>query len=400
MNQLSNEQNKNTYSQTRKPTSVMLIIGIIFIAANLRAPLTSVGPLVSLIRGDLHISNALAGMITTIPLFIFALVSPFAPSLGRKYGTRLVVFCSAIFLTIGIILRSLSGGIGLFVGTAILGLAISVCNVLIPSLIKQDFSKRIGIMMGVFSVSMNTFGAMASGISIPIATRLGWSGSLGIWASLSFITIILWIPQLKVRNQGVATVQKQVGKNINIWKSTLAWQVALFMGLQSLVFYSMVAWLPYILINQGMSSNKAGWMLSLMQLALIPFTFIVSVLAGRKSNQRSLVTIGSLCIIIGISGLLNGNSTLAFLWIIILGIGGGFTFSLSMIFFSLRTENADEAARLSGMAQSIGYLLAAFGPMLFGFLHDATNSWTTPLIMLIGVTVLCFIFGLGASRNL
>ena len=224
MNQLSNEQNKNTYSQTRKPTSVMLIIGIIFIAANLRAPLTSVGPLVSLIRGDLHISNALAGMITTIPLFIFALVSPFAPSLGRKYGTRLVVFCSAIFLTIGIILRSLSGGIGLFVGTAILGLAISVCNVLIPSLIKQDFSKRIGIMMGVFSVSMNTFGAMASGISIPIATRLGWSGSLGIWASLSFITIILWIPQLKVRNQGVATVQKQVGKNINIWKSTLAWQ--------------------------------------------------------------------------------------------------------------------------------------------------------------------------------
>lgn len=423
MNRLNNELDKNIYSQKRKFTSIILIVGIIFIAANLRAPLTSVGPLVSLIRNNLNISNTLAGMITTLPLFAFAIFSPFSPMLARKFEIRFVLFFSVIFLTIGIVLRSMLGGIGLFAGTAILGLAISVCNVLIPSLIKQDFPERIGVMTGVYSVSMNTFGAIASGISIPIAARLNWSGSLAIWGILSSIAILLWIPQLKKRNKESSIIQEtesiiqsstfsthgkidkrsithgQSDNEINLWKSFLAWQVTIFMGLQSLVFYSMVAWLPAILIQKGMSSSKAGFMLSLLQLALIPVTFIVSVLAGRKDNQRSLVTVGSICVLIGILGLLFGSSSFAFVWIIVLGIGGGFTFSLSMMFFSLRTETADEAARLSGMAQSLGYLLAALGPTLFGFLHDATDSWSIPLIILIGVAVLNYLVGLGASRN-
>lgn len=196
-------------------------------------------------------------------------------------------------------------------------------------------------------------------------------------------------------------VREPVIKKISMWKSPLAWQVTLYMGLQSMVFYCMVAWLPDILIQQGINSSKAGWMLSLMQLALIPMTFVGSVLAGRKASQRSLVMVGSVCVIIGLLGLLLfGGSGFAFLWIIILGIGGGFTFSLSMMFFSLRTHNADEAARLSGMAQSIGYLLAAFGPMFFGYLHDSINNWAMPLIILIGIAGICLLTGLGASRDL
>ncbi|MBA4509115.1 MFS transporter [Clostridium sporogenes] len=397
----SDKKPNNMDFKVRKSASLMLIIGIIFIAANLRAPLISVGPLVKFIRDSLHISNTLAGMITTLPLFAFALFSPVAPILGRKFGIELVLLLSVIFLTVGIILRSLSGVAGLFIGTAIIGLAISVANVLIPSLIKRDFPEKIGVMTGVYSISMNTFGAIASGISVPIATRLGlkWSGALGIWGILSFISTILWLPQVKRNDEGVSEGHKTVSSNVNLWKSSLAWQVSLFMGLQSLVFYSMVAWMPEILMQKGMSSNRAGWMLSLMQLALIPFTFIVSVLAGRRSNQRSLVISGCLFILIGILGLLYGSSQFVFLWIIILGIGGGFAFSLSMMFFSLRTENSNEAAQLSGMAQSLGYLLALFGPILFGFFHDATNSWKVPLQALIGITVLLFIFGLGASRN-
>ncbi|HDK7179366.1 TPA: MFS transporter [Clostridium botulinum] len=397
----SDKKQNNMDFKVRKSASLMLIIGIIFIASNLRAPLTSVGPLVKFIRDNLHISNTLAGMITTLPLFAFAIFSPVAPRLGRKFGVELVLLLSVIFLTVGIILRSLSGVAGLFIGTAIIGLAISVANVLIPSLIKRDFPEKIGVMTGVYSISMNTFGAIASGISVPIATGLGfkWSGALGIWGILSFISIILWLPQVKRNDGEVSKGNEAVSSNVSLWKSSLAWQVTLFMGLQSLVFYSMVAWMPEILMQKGMSSNKAGWMLSLMQLALIPFTFIVSVLAGRRSNQRSLVISGCLFILIGILGLLYGSSQFVFLWIIILGIGGGFAFSLSMMFFSLRTENSNEAAQLSGMAQSLGYLLAAFGPILFGFLHDATNSWKVPLQTLIGITVLLFIFGLGASRN-
>lgn len=407
MNQLSNKQTKNIYSHSKRKASIILIIGIIFIAANLRAPLTSVGSLVSLIRDSLHISNTLAGMITTVPLFAFALFSPLVPRAARRYGTELVLFYSVIILTLGILLRSWIGSFGLFLGTAIIGLSISSGNVLIPSLIKKKFPEQVGVMTGIYTVFMNVFAALASGISIPLAVGLemGWAGALRIWALLGLIAIVIWIPQLKRKKEceKIEEINSLHGADIKkegMWKSLLAWQVTLYMGLQSMVFYCMVSWLPNILIDRGMNSGKAGWMLSLMQLALIPMTFVGSVLAGRKKSQRSLAALGSICVITGLLGLLLfGQSKHVFLWIIILGIGGGFNFSLSMMFFSLRTENADEAARLSGMAQSVGYLLAAFGPMFFGYLHDAANSWSVPIVILIGMAVICWIAGYGASRN-
>jgi MFS transporter, CP family, cyanate transporter len=169
MNQSHNNHEKNLYS--KRNTQIILIIGIAFIAANLRSPLTAVGSLVEQIRGSLHISNTLAGMITTLPLFAFAGFSPFAPRLARKFGTKLVLLWSLIFLTFGIILRSSFGGVGLFLGTLILGLSISVGNVLIPSLIKHEFSKQIGVITGIYTASMGLFGAIASGISVPVAAE-------------------------------------------------------------------------------------------------------------------------------------------------------------------------------------------------------------------------------------
>lgn len=400
--QFSKQQDIKSNSQVRKSAIWMIIVGIIFIAANLRAPLTSVGPLVGPIRDNMHISNTSAGMITTLPLLAFAFFSPFVPRLGRKFGVELIVLISLIILTIGIFLRSLSGVTNLYIGTAVLGLAISICNVLLPSLIKREFPKRIGVMTGVYSISMTLFGAIASGISIPIAIGVGfgWQGALGIWGMLSFISILFWLPQMKHRHAQTATIHKQaVSNHVNLWRSSLAWQVTLFMGLQSTVFYVIIAWLPEILKQQGISSVQSGWLLSIMQLSLLPFTFIVPVIAGRMSNQRLLVTITSILLLTGTLGLLYGSSSMIVLWIIILGIGGGFAFSLSMMFFGLRTENSHQAAELSGMAQSVGYLLAAMGPTLFGYLHDVTNSWTIPLLILVGASILIFIFGLGAARD-
>ncbi|AVK49300.1 transporter [Clostridium sp. MF28] len=429
MNQLRNEQKKNLHPYSRRSIQIVLIIGITFTAANLRAPLTAVGPLIDEIRRSLHISNTLAGMITTLPLFAFAGFSPFAPNLARKFGTKLVLFWSLIFLTLGIILRSLFGDLGLFLGTVILGLSISVGNVLIPSLIKHEFPERVGVMTGIYTASMGLFGAIASGISVPVASEsgLGWGVALSIWAALSFLSIILWIPQITRRKQKISIVQRTVHNGIrinakdihekkgemeivkangtsinkiNLWKSPLAWQVTVYMGLQSMLLYCMIAWLPAILVHQGMDSSKAGWMLSLYQLVSLPTSFVGSVLAGRKANQRPLVITASICVLVGLLGIFLGETELTALWMIILGIGGALTFCLALIFFSSRTRNADEAARLSGMAQSGGYLLAAFGPMLFGFLHDAVNNWTLPLIILICAAGLCLLAGLGASRNL
>ncbi|MFE8697607.1 CynX/NimT family MFS transporter [Cytobacillus sp. FJAT-53684] len=397
-----NQDIKSNPSVQKSAAVWLIIVGIIFIATNLRSPLTSVGPLVGFIRDQLHISNTMAGMITTLPLLAFALFSPIVPKLGRKFGMEPVILVSIIVLSIGIILRSLSGVATLYIGTAVIGMAISVCNVLLPSLIKREFPQRIGLMTGVYSISMNLFGAMASGISVPIAVGLGfgWQGALGIWGILSFVSILFWLPQMKRRNENAASVHNQTSSsNVNIWRSSLAWQVSLFMGLQSMVFYVLIAWLPEILLQQGISSDQSGWILSIMQLALLPFTFIVPIIAGRMSSQRSLVFITSSLFFIGTLGLLYGSTSLIVLWVILLGMGGGFAFSLAMMFFGLRTENAQQAAELSGMAQSVGYLLAASGPALFGYIHDVTNSWTIPLLILIGASILLLLFGLGAARN-
>lgn len=397
-----NGQNKSE-SNVQRSVAWVLIIGIIFVAMNLRAPLTSVGSLIGFIRDDLQISNTLAGMITTLPLLAFAFFSPIVPKLARRFGIEVVIFVSIVFLMLGIALRSLSGIVTLYIGTVILGLAIAVANVLLPSLIKREFPTRMGLMTGMYSISMNLLGAIASGISVPIAIGLGfgWQGALGIWGILSFVSILFWLPQMKRRKREVVFAQKQttVSTPVTLWRSGLAWQVTLFMGLQSLVFYVLITWLPEILKHQGLGVDESGWLLSLMQLALLPFTFIVPILAGQMSSQRSLVTVMTILYLIGIFGLLYGSVNFIVFWIILLGIGVGSAFSLAMMFFGLRTENAQQAAELSGMAQSIGYLLAAIGPTLFGYLYDITNSWTIPLLTLVGVSILIFLFGLGAAGN-
>ena len=401
LNQL--DQGKKGQTKVRQQAAPwVILLGIIFITVNLRAPLTSVGPLVELIRNDLHISNTLAGMITTLPLLAFAFFSPFVPKLGKRFGVEWILFISIIFLTLGIILRSFSGIANLYIGTAVLGLAIAVCNVLLPGLIKREYSERIGLMTGVYAISMNLFGAIASGISVPVAVGLGfeWQGALGIWGILSFLSILFWIPQLKRGSIKKTTIHPQARNHgVNLWRSPLAWQVTLFMGLQSTLFYVLVAWLPEILKSKGIGLDQSGLFVSIMQLTVLPVTFIAPILAGRMSNQRLLVTIASVCFFTGNVGLLYGSLNFIVLWIILLGMGAGFTFGLAMIFFSLRTDTSGQAAELSGMAQSVGYLLAAMGPMLFGYLHDLTDSWQIPLQILVGVSLLLFIVGLGAGRN-
>lgn len=381
--------------------SLLLILGIIFVGANLRAPLTSVGPLVGFIKDDLGISNTLAGILTTLPLIAFALLSPFAPKLARRFGIEIVLLAAMGLLTVGIVLRSLAGEGALFTGTACVGLAISVCNVLMPSIIKQKFPMQVGVMTGVYSVSMNLCGAVASGLSVPIGSSLGlgWHGALGIWGVLAFVSMLLWLPQMKYRNKQQASAVKESSETVSLWKSPLAWQITLFMGLQSMVFYIIVAWLPEILEQRGLSSGQAGWTLSLVQFSLLPFTFVVPILAGRMKSQTILVAITGILFLGGTSGLLFGSTALAPIWVMMIGIAGGSAFSLAMMFFGLRTNNGQQAAELSGMAQSIGYLLASIGPTLFGFLHDKTGGWSVPLGLLVAISLLILIFGLGAGKN-
>lgn len=382
--------------------TAILLIGIILIGANLRAPMTAIGPLIKMIQEEFHLSNTLAGMITTIPLFCFAGISPFIPKLAHRFGVEKIILYSLIILTIGIIVRSVFGETGLFTGTILIGFAIAFSNVLLPSLIKRDFPNQIGLITGVYSISMSIFGALASGISYPLATKFGfgWSKTLLLLAVMSVVGLMFWLPQVIQKKEWQPKGNAKNHQSTSLLRSKVAWQVTFFMGIQSLIFYSLIAWLPKILAERGVATSQSGWLLSVLQLALLPFTFLVAIFAGKMKDQRILAAIGSFFMIGGVGGLLAGGTHFLTIWIMMIGIGGGFSYSLSMIFFSSRTHTIAEAAQLSGMAQSFGYLLAACGPILLGLIHDVTNSWQIPLYGLLGMSLLLLYCGLGAARNI
>src|SRR5690625_139717 len=383
-------------------TNLLLLIGVILVGSNLRVPITSVGALITFIREDLGISNATAGMITTLPLIAFAILSPFAPKISKRIGMERTIALSLVVLLIGIILRSITGISLLFIGTALIGLAIAIGNVLIQGIIKMNFPLKIGLMTGIYAVFMNIFGALGSGLSVPISSigNLGWRGALAIWGVLTVIALLIWLPQLRKSHKvtSEATEVETKEKN-NLLRSPLAWGVTLFMGGQSLGFYTLIAWLPDILNSSGYNANTAGWMVFLMQAALIPTTFVMPVIAEKVQNQVGLAIGTASLFIIGFGGLLIGSGVLVPLWAILLGIAGGSGFSLSMMFFTIRTDSGVEAAELSGMDQSFGYLVAAVGPVLVGVLHEIRDGWTLPLLFLIGIAIVILIAGIISGQN-
>lgn len=382
-----------------KKINSVLLLGIIAVAMNLRSPITSVGPLIGIISDDLSLSGGQAGLITTIPLMAFAIISPIAPKLANKWSIEKTIFGALIVLIVGMMLRVVPNLIFLFLGTSLLGSAIAICNVLIPGLVKKEFPHASGLVTGIYSVSMNLTGAIASGISIPMVQKAGldWNVALGMWSVLAISAFLFWVPQLKRSDKGLPGIVNE--EAVSMWQSKLAWSVTLFMGIQSFIFYVLVAWMPEMLVDKGLSTIQAGGMLSLLQVTLLPITFIVPIIAEKRENQLPYVWLAFLLFFFGIIGLMFGNMLLITLSIMGIGIAGGIAFSLSMMFFNLRTTTAKQASELSGMAQSIGYLLAATGPFLFGFLHDLTNTWRVSLIVLLGLTLILLVVGLNAGRK-
>lgn len=379
---------------------ILLVIGIVFIAMNLRAPITSVGPVVSLIRDSLDVSNTMVGVLTTIPLITFGLLSPFAPKLARRFGMELTLFFVLIILTIGLVLRPFAGIIPLYTGTLLIGAGIAIANVLMPAFVKMKFPKNIGVMTGIYAISMNLTAALAAGLSVPLANMhdSSWKLSIGIWMIIGILAILFWIPQL--RNQVQTTSSKgKTAKKSSLLASPLAWKITIFMGLQSLLFYCIAAWLPEILQGRGMSASKAGWMLSSVQFAQLPVTFIAPIIAGKMKNQISLVWLTFATAVLGILSIMSGVAALVLPAAILFGIATGLAFSLAMMFFTLRTDDVFEAADLSAMAQSIGYLVAATGPVIFGILFDLTDTWTSSLILLLVAATILLIVGLGAGKQ-
>lgn len=380
------------------------LVAILFAAANLRAGLTGVGPLLPTVQRSTGLSDTWGGLLVTLPLVTFASASPVAGSAARRYGARRVLGLALPVLAVGLVLRSLPGTPFLFAGTIVIAAAIAAGNVLLPAIVRGTVpDHRVGQVTSLYVTAMGLVAAISSGVSVPLADVLpgGWRSALGCWALLAMMAVPAWLPYLR-RTPGEtaapAAPSLASAPAASPWRSALAWQVSLFMGLQSLGFYATIAWLPSIVHDHGTSAAAAGWELFLFQAFGLAASMTLPLLTRRRTDQRLLAAVSSALTGLGFA-LLAAAPGLAVVTCVLAGFGGGATLVLALTFQGRRAARGPQAAALAAMAQSVGYTVAAIGPLLIGALHGATGGWVVPLVLLAALAGVQAVMGLRAGRD-
>lgn len=412
----------------QKASTRWLLLALVLIALNLRPALSSLAPVLETIRQSLQLSASNAGLLTTLPVLCLGLFAPFAPFLARRLGMRQSVYLGLWLLALGLILRSLFGLFGLFLGSVLAGAAIGIVGVLLPGLLKREFPQHASTLTGVYTMALCLGAALAAAFTVPITEIFAddWRWGLAIWVLPVILALACWRPHLPAKSAAaaaatttVATVGlPQVSQNTplasgqslrhearSLWRDRLAWQITLYMGLQSSLAYIVFGWLPAILSGRGLSTLEAGWMLGGSVLVQLPSALIAPWLATRTTSkwlgndQRLAISLTILLVLIGLLGCLYAPVQQLWLYAVILGLGQGASFSLALSLLVLRAPDALLAARLSSMAQSVGYILAALGPLLVGLIYEQTGHWQSLTPLFITISLGALLFGLAAGRN-
>jgi CP family cyanate transporter-like MFS transporter len=375
---------------------ISFLIALLVVAACLRSSITGVGPLLGDIREELSLSATTAGLLSSLPLLMFAACAPMA-RLARDHGTERLLLAALVALIAGIGVRSTGATGALFTGTVLLAGGIAVANILLPILVKQHFPDRIATITTAYASVMGGFAGLASGFAAPLARWLpgGWRGSLASWALPAALALLLWLPHVR-RDVHVASATDAPAARLP-WGSSLAWQVTAFMGFQSTVFYLTVTWYPAMLHDAGVPVESSGWLLTVYQVAALLAGLAVPALIRRFTDQRALAVAAGLLAALGTLGVLLAPQA-ALLWMLVMGLGSGPGLILALSFMGLRAGGPRAAASLSLMGQSIGYLLAACGPVVFGLIHDLTGGWRWPMLFTITMALGMSVSGLGAGR--
>ncbi|HUH88251.1 MAG TPA: MFS transporter [Pusillimonas sp.] len=365
---------------------LILLITIFYVAMNLRPALIGVGPVIDSIRDGLGLSATALGVLLTLPVLCFGIFAPFAPRLLRWQPAERIIFFSLLLLAAGILLRSWQGTLGLFAGTLLLGLAISVVMVLLPAIIKQHFPVNAGLMMGLYSTALAGGASIAAGITVPLEHWFNddWRYALAFWVVPALLAAIAWLPQ----SRGAPAVRlRQEGAMPRLRGNWLAWQVTLFMGTQGAIAYCVFGWLPLILVERGLSAMDAGFVLAGLMTVQLSTSITGPWLATRGRDQRPMIFVFLTLVLVGLLGLIYGSMGAVYLWAVVFGLGFGGMFSVAMSLLVLRSANPQVAASLSGMAQGVGYVVAAAAPLIVGVLHEYTGDWsavTVFLVLLVG----------------
>lgn len=368
------------------------------VSVNLRTSIAAVGPLIPFIREDLDLTNAMSGFLTTLPLLTFATFSLIAPTIGKRLGHGRAIFLGMILLAFGIVIRVLGGIELLLLGTALTGVGIVIANVLLIPMIKLRLPQKLGLMTALLATGMSLFAALAAGLSVPLAEDLGWGwrGALLFWIFFLVLSILIWIPQLGPPSR---SIQAEAFAPKNVWKSRLAWQITLFMGAQSVMYFTLTTWLPDMLISRGMDAAQAGFISAMMQLVSLVGSYFAPGILIKMQEQSNAIMVVGITYILGYLGLLVQVEWLTYFSLALIGLCLGSSLSIAYTLISLRTSEDRTTAKLSGMVQSSGYVLAALGPMLFGISLDFFNNWNLLIYFMLFFSVQFLIFGVPAGRD-
>ena len=390
----------------------LLVIGVLSLGYNLRGAITSLPPVFPELQDSLHLSSATISVLAATPVVCFGVVSGFAASLARRAGEERVLLGAIIALTAGLIARGAAPGALLFPGTIVASAAIAVMNVLLSSLIKRRWPQRAGFLIGLYITALSAGAIVASLVSVPLWNGTGGSVALTLgWvAAPAALAALLWLPQLKESARtGAATARTgppatAAGSRpahlarVPVYRHAVTWYVTLFMGMQSLLYYATLSWLPTMLRDRGESAADAGDLLALMGVGNLAVSLLVPMAAQRMRSQVMLIVPTTLAIAGGLAALLYAPLGGAAAWALILGAGQNAALGLAIFFTAARAPHAAAAASLSSLAQAVGYLLASAGPLEVGLLHSATGSWTAPVAVLFALSGVMFVAGILAAR--
>lgn len=378
--------------------AILLVAGFVLVALNLRPAIAGVSPVLGEIMAEFGLTPAAGGAITTVMVVCFGVLAPVAPVLAARAGLDRTVAGGLFLLAAGVAGRGLDGVAALYLGSVVAGTAIAILNVVMPGVVKQHFPARIGLFTGLYVSGLVIGAAAASGLMVPLerATGYGWRGAMTLLAIPALAAALLWLPQAR------HAPARDVGGSHRPYRALLrlpmTWYVTLYMGLQSIIFYVTLAWLPTVFTDAGLPADQAGYLLGLSNLTQVVTTLTVPIHAGRARTQTPHIVISTLLTAAGLAGVWLAPVTLPWLWMVVLGLGQGASIALALLIITLRAPNPASVTALSAVAQACGYLLAAFGPMLIGLLHQVSGDWNMPMVVLLFLCGVQIAFGALAGR--
>jgi MFS transporter, CP family, cyanate transporter len=370
----------------RSYQTALLIVAMAAAGFNLRIAVSNLPPLFPDLATRLHLSTAALSLLGATPVLFFGIASAFAAWLNRRHGEERVLLVALAVLAAGLVLRGVAPGALLFPGTALAAAAIAILNVLLASMAKRRWPERAGFLIGIYLTALCVGAILASLLAVPLYHASGDSFglTLGVWAAPAVLAMLLWLPQLRYAGPSAApSSATPATPRIAVQRRALAWQVTVFMGLQSLLYYAALSWIPTIFQDRGTSAVTAGNLLALMGVGNLLAAPITPVLAHRTPGQRALVVPCMAAMAVGLAGCVWAPLGTAPLWVLVLGLSQGSCLGLAIYFMMARAPDSGTAASLSAFAQSGGYLMASVGPLELGLLHTATGGWDIPVVILL-----------------